>query len=105
MKTLKDQLMSEAVRPSKFESPCQLVSTRNSHCAILLGPNMDQPYDEDQVKKICKDMGIKFHPIDDDFDEEDLAEFGASVLPGAVIEDGELVWYDMYDGTVELYKI
>ena len=105
MKSLKESLATEAVRYNKFETPCQLVSTRNSNCSIFLGPNFDQPYDEDEVKKICKDMGVKFRPIDDFFDEEEMEDLWVNVYPGAVIEDGRLIWYDMADGTVDFYKL
>ena len=85
------------------EGKVVLVSTRNADAAFLLGESMDQPYDENTVKKICKALGIDFVSAEHDFDDMDPDD----VLPGAVYEPGEerIVWYDLLDGTVERFKL
>ena len=79
-----------------------LVSTRNTDCAILLGEGLEEVMGPEQVKKICKDLGLEYVTPEDDFDGE-----LDGALPGAVIEAGEkrIIWYDMNDGTVDYYKL
>ena len=79
-----------------------LVSTRNSDCAILLGEGLEEVMPPEQVKKVCKDLGLDYVDPDHDFDDMDPNDY----LAGAVVEAGEtrIVWYDMLDGTVDYYK-
>ena len=79
-----------------------LVSTRNSDCAILLGEGLEEVMPPEQVKKVCKDLGLDYVDPSNDFDDMDEEDY----LPGAVIETGNsrIVWYDMLDGTVDYYK-
>ena len=105
MKSLKESLTNEAIRGNKFESPCKFVETRNSKCSIFLGSSLEFPYAQSIVKKICKDMGIKYYSVEDAWDEDDWGELWNSITPCAVIEDGELVWYDLNDGTIVPYKL
>ena len=80
-----------------------LVSTRNSECAILLGEGLEEVMSPEQVKKVCKDLGLDYVSPEHDFDDMDPNDY----LPGAVVEAGEtrIVWYDMLDGTVDYYKL
>ena len=80
-----------------------LVSTRNSDCAILLGEGLEEVMPPAKVKKVCKDLGLDYVDPSHDFDDMDEGDY----LPGAVIETGErrIIWYDMWDGTVDYYKL
>ena len=80
-----------------------LVSTRSSDCAILLGEGLEEVMPPEQVKKVCKDLGLDYVDPSHDFDDMDPDEY----LAGAVIETEQrrIIWYDMLDGTVDYYKL